>query len=692
MNRFIAVSLCVLTFAFPAALIGCPKPSDDNGGIPPGNVLDIPPLGTRFEYTGEDLDWNLADHPRILANPEGIRQLRDNPEGELAQELIGAAQAFRDLAASDPAFSEPTAPLTWAWGYILTEDETYLRLVRGSLDALLQFPPIVKAPEGANIPFLYQASALGGVYDLLYDDFTVEERERIEKVLRETVFHTLAYKVTEYSPDINFWAHDPDANYFVTFYSMAGLVAIDLIGVEPDAEDLAEHCWSMLRESLNIFDTTNGWREGLTYLDFCWGQFACYFLLALERNTDLRPYDEPWFGKSVGWAIWGALPDRATIACFGDNEPENYSVASWLYRVGALTGEEWYFDEAEATAAAIADSDAPDEMRHLALDLPVFEALCVGREPTGLRHSVEEYTGLDTVYFPGLEWGFIRTPPAGAADWSEDDFYCAFKSGAAGYDHNHLDQGSLILAAYSEVLLSDPGRGGPDIIRQDPHINCLFEAGLGHNTLIVGDGCYEDLGLFPDNPTYFARPGAFTSEEITDEYIQYTTDNSGLYPTEPLGEYRRTFLYIRPGIVDGADAGVLILADRVDFREEKGHSFLFHTPGEVEMTGDGIARLINGDARLDYYGFCTIPTVDKTERQETTWDIRDSTCYYRSTAAPSTGSDWVHVLIPCRTDGPETPRPEITMHMHGIEVVWDDYSLMLMVERDKGWVVSQPGE
>jgi len=669
-------------------LAGCPAPGDESSGPSPENILEIPPLETDFIYEGESLNWNLEPHPRILARPGGIEYLRGNPDDELARTLLDSARTFRDLAMSDEDFYEPTAPLAWAWAYLLTDDEDYLTLVRGTIEPLLNFPPMVKVPEGANIPFLYQASALGGIYDLLYDSLTDEERERIETVLREIVFHSLAYKVTEYDTEVNFWALDPEANYYVTFHSTAGLVAIVLAGVEPDAEALAEHCWMRIRDSMQAMDEENGWREGLTYLDFCWGQFACYFLLALERNTDLKPYNEPWFPKSAEWASWGTLPDHATIACFGDNEPENYSVGSYMYRVGALTDDPAAYAEAEAAREAIADLDAPDEMTHLAFDLPVFKAMCAGREPNDPVTLRTVQSTETTQNFPGLEWAFFRTSPENLSAGA-DDFYCAFKSGIAGYDHNHLDQGSMILSAYSEILLSDPGRGGPDIIRQDPYVNCLFEAGLGHNTLIVGDGCYEDLRLFPDNPDYFAGKGHISELQEGDGYLQYVTNNSWLYPTEPLTDYRRTFIYILPGVIDGAEAGVLLLADRVAFFEEREHSFLFHTPGEVETEETGVARLINGDARLDYYGFCTVPTVDKSERQDTTWEIRNSTCYYRTTESPERASDWIHVLIPSRTDGPATQRPEISLFSWGFRVSWEEYELTIMLKPGEGWVVAE---
>jgi len=692
------VRFCAVITSLAIALVsGCINPpaetlKAERFGISPDNILEIPAPDAVFEYENAEINWDLQPHPRILASQDTITALKFETENEITMNLIQSANENKALIEADPTFREATAPLTLAWAYLLTEDEKYLEAVRKSLSWLMDFPPIVKVPEGANIGWLEQANSLGGVYDLLYDHFTDDEREEIETVLRETVFHTLAYKVTEYDKDINFWAMEPQTNYYLVFHSTAGLVATVLFDVEPDAEALAEHCWNRIQDSMAIFDEENGWREGLTYLDFCWGQSACYFLLALEKNSDLKPFDEPWFLKSLDWAFYGALPDRKTIACFGDNEPENYSVGSYLYRVGALTG----------CGDLVIESAQTAEVQDLALDLSIFGAACFSRRSTRFSESYGMYkiaAPQPSRYFPGIEWGIIRYPEEPVMTSigdsyfvDENDFYLAFKSGHAGYDHNHLDQGSMILAAYGEILLSDPGRGGPDIIRRDPAINCLFEAGLGHNTLIIGDGCYEDLKLFPDNPDYFAEKGTITSVDETEQYIQYTTNNSGLYPTEPLIDYRRTFIYIKPGVVAGADLGALIIADRVGFYEEVEHSILFHTPGEVELIENGRARLINGDVCLEYFGFSPIDTVDKSERQRTGWDIRDSDCYFRSTDGPARDSDWVHVLIPSRLNEDGTTdviAPEISIFAFGNKVKWDDYELNLLVKPDIGWVAAE---
>ncbi|MCX6645598.1 MAG: hypothetical protein NTY09_04470, partial [bacterium] len=347
-------------------LAGCPGPRPHEN--PTDNYLEIPPLGTEFVFAGEDINWDWQTHPRVMSSLEQVELLKNTPDNEVAGKLRELADAAFNQMNSDPDYHE-------------------------------------------------------AVYDLVYDDLSVEERTKIETVLCDTVFHTLAYKVTEYDTTVNFWANDPDTNYFLIFHSTAGLIAIILKDIEPDAEALAEHCWTRVQDAMQALTDQNGWVEGLTYLDFCWGQSACYFLLALERNSDLKPFDEPWFQASARWASWGALPDRETIACFGDNEPENYSVGSYFYRIWALTGQEWFHSEAEARPP----------IQYLALDLPIFEAMCVGREKTLIPDSIipDFNANILTDHFPGLEWGFIRAGTESEDRNPEDDFYLAFKSGVS---------------------------------------------------------------------------------------------------------------------------------------------------------------------------------------------------------------------------------------------------------------------
>lgn len=644
--------------------------------------LPIPPLGTQFDFSsdGEEINWSVGPHPRMLATPGIIETLAADKDSRITQDLISAARQQKALMETNPGYREAVGPIVCAWGYLLTGNQDFLDVVKKALKWLTVFPPVVKSPEGANFPFIQQAFSLGAVYDLLYDKLSDNEREKIEKVLRETVYHTLAYKVTTTDKEINFWANDPYSSYYVVFHATAGLIAVNLFDIEPDAPKLAALCWHRINKSLDVFHQGQGWREGLTYLDSCWGQSALYFFLALERNSDLKPFEMPWFMDSIKWAVWGALPDRATIACFGDNEPENYSVGSYLARVAALTGDMKYLHESQETAKYV----------DLALDLPIFQAACADRPPLE-EASFNKLHASYGIYriFKDIEWGIIRSGPDGTRWKDENDFYCAFKSGIAGYHHNHLDQGHFILGAFSEVLLSDPGRGGHDLIRRNPYINCLFEAGLGHNTLIVDDGCYEDLNLFPDNPDYFSRPGTITWHEETHDRLQFTTDNSGLYPKEPLNKFQRTFIYIKPGIIREAELGALLIIDRIAFDLPKSHSILFHTPGEVKISGPAQAEFVNGSARLDYYGFCSIESIDKVEKQTTGMPIRDSVCLFRSTKNESTGSDWIHVLIPARVEAPPSPEPEFRRFMFGVIVAWENYELTLLVDPRLGWVAKE---
>lgn len=673
----------ILVFAL--LLVGCPKAPQQNGQPPVGqNLLPIPPLGTEFEYVSNPLEWDLQPHPRIMSRPES----NDNFDSELRQEIMEVADMELEVAQTGGQ-PDPAAIVAWSLAFLLTDDAKYLDAVKMSLPQLTQFQKLVRYPEGANISFLQQAYILGAVYDLLYDKFSDEDRTMIETALRDTVFHTLAYKVTEYDTDINFWAMDEDTNYYVTFHSTAGMVAILLMDIVPEAKSLAEHSAERLYRSMDAFDAENGWREGLTYLDFCWGQSACYFLLALERNTSLEPYEHPWFEDSIKWAQWGSLPDGQQIACFGDNEPENYSVGSYMERVNALTDFSSYLSS--DTYKYVHKLKSPPEM---VSDIPFFKAAVYGRKGTVVGLDSPSSDFLESQYIEGLEWGFIMPEPwwqiiePSDGDYPiEDLFYLALKSGVAGYDHNHLDQGSFILAAYSEVLISDPGRGGPDVIRRDPYVNCLYEAGLGHNTLIVGDGCYEDLELFPDNPKYFAEPGKITSYKDEEHFVQFTTNNSGLYPTEPLTDYRRSFIYLKPGEVDYAENGVLIIADNVAFSEPAEHSLLFHCPGTVDMVEAGRAVMMNNGARLDYTGASDIESIDRIERQESDIHERDSTCFFRTTFAPVESSQWIHVLVPARADEENISFAEISLGELSARIEINGTSVTLMNDDELGWII-----
>ena len=669
----------VFPILFLAALFsGCGGNSSQSA-----NNLPIPPLGTKFEYSvsGVPVEWSIRPHPRIFVYPSMVQFWKDQYSyTDVGKILVDSADEQLKLMESDKSYHEALGPVFFTWAYLIHGDGKYRVAVKNSLSWLTKFPPIVKAPESDNDPFLRQAFALAAVYDLLYNELEPDEKVKIEKALRETAFHTLAYKVTTYDKTINVWANNIYSGDYVRWFSTAGLVAIALSGVEPDANDLANLCYLRLKRSMDVIEKEHGWREGLDSLDYSWGQYALYFLQAVDRNSSMgQSNDIPafwaWYCDSAVWPMWGELPNNTAYADFGDSDPGSSPAGSYLRRIGAITGVSIYGGIAMGMTTSVSS----------AADVPIFVASTSGliMDPPAQFGTWKK--------FDGIEWGVIRDGLQGGEWMDPNDFYLAFKSGISGYDHNHIDQGSMILAAYGQTLLSDPGKGN-DVIRRDPKINNLFKGGIGHNTLIVGDGFYPDLGYEPDNPKYFSRPGKILSNDETDQYIQFTTDNSGLYPTEPLTTFHRTFLYIKPGVIQGDPLGCLVVCDRVIFRTPTPHSILFHTPGTVEQGDTGHAKLINGGARLDYVGYCSVPSVDKVEKQETGIPSSDSTCYYRSVQFGTEGSDWIHVLTPAHATDPDSPAPEFKSLVYGVDVVWKDYHVVLVVNPDKGWIVSNlPG-
>jgi hypothetical protein len=180
--------------------------------------------------------------------------------------------------------------------------------------------------------------------------------------------------------------------------------------------------------------------------------------------------------------------------------------------------------------------------------------------------------------------------------------YFACKSWIGGYGHNHLDQGSVIVAAYGEWFLFDKGVGGDMSTRwADPKVNNYFEAPIGHNTLVVGDGIYEDLGVWPDNPKYFAKPGKILDYRESDNgrTITFAADASGLFATEPVELFRRyVCVRIDP---DGTSDNSIFIVDDIRLSEprktsgERGGLLLSYASSEpfsapvVEFQDTGMA-------------------------------------------------------------------------------------------------------
>ena len=127
------------------------------------------------------------------------------------------------------------------------------------------------------------------------------------------------------------------------------------------------------------------------------------------------------------------------------------------------------------------------------------------------------------------------------AGWGKDDPVLLFRAGA-NFNHNHADQGSFLLTAFGEQLVTEAGWSD---YYKDPHYATYFTQAIGHNTVLV-DGNPESQS-FPDTPQFSALDAfpRITDSITSDFYDAVTSDLSSVY-RDRLKRYTRSLVFVKP--------------------------------------------------------------------------------------------------------------------------------------------------
>ncbi|MGH9767349.1 MAG: heparinase II/III domain-containing protein [Blastocatellia bacterium] len=125
--------------------------------------------------------------------------------------------------------------------------------------------------------------------------------------------------------------------------------------------------------------------------------------------------------------------------------------------------------------------------------------------------------------------------------WGADDSVFLFRAGP-NFNHNHADQGSFLLTAFGEPLVTEAGWSH---YYNDPYYATFFTQAIGHNAVLV-DGDPESQTI-ADTPR-FAALNAYPriTDAITSEF--YDAVGSDLTPVyqDRLSRYTRRVVFVKP--------------------------------------------------------------------------------------------------------------------------------------------------
>lgn len=497
---------------------------------------ELPALRAAARELAARLEPRRRDVAGALATPFSL-----DPYLARAADTSGTVpERRRKIIESKMAALAACAPaVDGAWLWAATGDAGLLAAVKHRARQIAAFDPagfITERDASANVDFgnSHVVHQIGVIYDLLYDEFTPDERREVRAAIVARARPVFA-KIARCSQELmraHAWQHG-----FLDV--LVGALAVH--GEEPEVVPWIESALKAFVAFYPWFGGNDGGsQEGMRYFH---GQEMIPSLDTVEvfdRAFGLR-LDEgnPWFRASPYFLIYG-FPPGGAMARLGDNngvhirDPDDLQVPDSKSRLAALRMAELYrHRHAAGYAAMLPDDDAAWSIADLlkySRGTTVSPLPLTTLPPARLFRDVGVLTTHSAITRP--------------ADNVRLVFHCS-PYGAHG--HAHADQNSFHVIAYGEDLLLDSGYY-PAFNNADPHRLKWSVQTKAHNSILV-DGIGQSWG---DARGY----GQIRHFEQNDDWVYVIGGAERAYPDAPLDRFDRHLLWLR-----GADAQSFLIVD-----------------------------------------------------------------------------------------------------------------------------------
>jgi len=167
--------------------------------------------------------------------------------------------------------------------------------------------------------------------------------------------------------------------------------------------------------------------------------------------------------------------------------------------------------------------------------------------------------------------------------WTPDDMVFLFRAGP-NFNHHHADQGSFLLTAFGEVLVTEAGWSD---YYKDPYYATFFTQAVGHNTVLVGDN--PESQTIADTPQFKALNSypRITDSVTSEFYDGVGSDLSSVYQNRLL-RYVRRVVFVKPNYF------VVFDELKVNGNPER-LDFLLHLPSRDKVKVENLTAIYNGE-------------------------------------------------------------------------------------------------
>ncbi|MCX6551141.1 MAG: heparinase II/III family protein [Acidobacteria bacterium] len=572
-----AVALAVLA----AGLVGSAAPTAAQESIPTFAQLLAHKVSLKPALVGV--------HPRVFVTTAELAVLRQRARTTHKAEwqralatLVSLTQAPPPPPGSQDRRAQNNVALQIAgtsFAYAIEQDPKYLAAAKTWTLAAIDYEPWGYTFNKPNTDLAagHLLYAIGWAYDLLYSEFTPDERARIRKSLERHA--DLVYDA--FAPKSGRGLSFTQNHDFIPTSGLA-VTALALMGESPNAEK-----WAVLARAHNhragqLLSPDGFYYEGMEYWIFS-TPWLVRFLDAWEHSTGENLWDR---GQFRNWKYMIAhiiMPDGQTVFDFGDiwqgpltraKQGEDYareyptgtlkSNFNLLYRVAARFQD----PQAQAVAERCAGFGHTNQEEWLTLLWrdPGLKAAPMSEIP--LAHHFED----SGVAFYRTSWDASATafalkagPPEGHRTTK---LLATIPEWRLSSGHAHPDAGSFIIWANGKYLSGDTGYAGQPQARH-------------HNTITIGgqgQGDEGDHDVWPKVDQTALDSIRISAMHVDGARVRIEAEAAGAYlPSAGLVRFHRTFEF------DGKDG--FVVDDAIETRQATPIQWFLHSDVPIESRG-----------------------------------------------------------------------------------------------------------
>ena len=557
------------------------------GGGPPVSAQEAVPAFESLLASPVRLKPELVGvHPRVFVTAAELTALRTRAKtthrGEW-QRALGTLVALTRDPAPPPGSQDRRAQNDVAlqiagtsFAYAIEQDPRYLAAAKRWTLAAVDYEPWGYTFNKPNTDLAagHLLYAIGWAYDLLYDQFTPSERDRIRRSLERHA--DLVYDAFAPKPNRSFnFTQNHD---FIPTSGLA-VAALALMGESPNAAKWAALARAHHHRAGQLLSPDGFYYEGMEYWIFS-ATWLVRFLDAWEHSTGESLWDRGQFRNWKYMIAHIVMPDGQTVFDFGDvwqgpltraKEGDDYareyptgtlkSNFNVLYRVAARFKDPE--TQAVASRCAAFGHTNQEEWWTLLWRDPALQASPMSAIPTS--HHFED----SGVAFFRTSWDAGATAFALKAGPPEGHrvtrLLATIREWRLSSGHAHPDAAGFIIWAGGRYLTGDTGYAGQPQARH-------------HNTITVGGQGQGDEG---DHDVWRSMGQAaldsirLTAMQPDGAGVRIEADAAGAYlPSAGLARFHRTFRF------DGRDG--FVVEDAIEVRQPKPIQWFLHSDVPIE--------------------------------------------------------------------------------------------------------------